>query len=115
MSNTRNTPIESFELDHPMRVRSYALRHGTGGAGRFRGGDGVIREYEALAPIEASVISERRRHAPAGAHHGADGVVGRNLVNGKECGGRVACTLLSGDLLRIETPGGGGWGAPPPA
>ncbi len=115
MSNTRNTPIESFELDHPMRVCAYALRHGTGGAGRFRGGDGVVREYEALAPIEASVISERRRHAPAGSQDGTHGVVWRNLVNGKESGGRVACTLMPGDVLRIETPGGGGWGARTPA
>jgi N-methylhydantoinase B len=114
MSNTRNTPIEAFELDHPMRIRAYALRPQSGGAGRFRGGDGVVREYEALAPIEASVISERRRHAPKGSQHGGDGAVGRNLVNGDACGGRLARTMAAGDVLRIETPGGGGWGSPSP-
>jgi N-methylhydantoinase B len=111
MSNTRNTPIEAFELDHPMRIRTYALRRRSGGAGAHRGGEGVIREYEALAAIEASVISERRRHAPRGARGGADGAVGRNAVNGEALDGRVLRTLRAGDVLRIETPGGGGWGA----
>jgi N-methylhydantoinase B len=112
MSNTRNTPIEAFELDHPMRIRTYALRRGSGGGGTFRGGEGVIREYEALAPIEASVISERRRHPPRGARGGGDGAVGRNFVNGEPVGGRVVRSLAPGDVLRIETPGGGGWGIP---
>jgi N-methylhydantoinase B len=110
MSNTRNTPIEVFELEHPMRIRRYALRSGSGGAGRHRGGDGVVREYEALAPCEASLITERRRHAPQGADGGSDGAPGRNLLNGRPIGGRAAVTLARGDVLRIETPGGGGWG-----
>jgi N-methylhydantoinase B len=110
MSNTRNTPIEAFELEHPMRIRTYALRRGSGGAGLHRGGEGVIREYEARVPIEASVISERRRHAPSGARGGKDGAPGRNTVNDREIGGRAALTLEPGDVLRIETPGGGGWG-----
>ena len=110
MSNTRNTPIEAFELDHPMRIRAYALRHGTGGAGARVGGDGVVREYAALEPVEVSVIAERRRHAPQGAEGGAPGARGRNAVNGEEVGGRAALTLAAGDVLRIETPGGGGWG-----
>jgi N-methylhydantoinase B len=110
MSNTRNTPIEAFELEHPMRIRTYALRRGSGGEGRHRGGEGVIREYEALVPVEASVISERRRHPPRGAHGGADGAPGSNTVNGASIGGRAAITLAPGDVLRIETPGGGGWG-----
>jgi N-methylhydantoinase B len=110
MSNTRNTPIEAFELDHPMRIRTYALRRGSGGAGTHRGGDGVVREYEALAPAEVSVISERRRHAPRGGHGGAAGTPGRNVVNGEDLGGRIARLLRPGDVLRVETPGGGGWG-----
>jgi len=109
MSNTRNTPIEAFELEHPMRIRTYALRPGSGGDGRHRGGEGVIREYEALAPVEASVISERRRHPPRGARGGGDGAAGRNAVNDRPIGGRAALTLEPGDVLRIETPGGGGW------
>jgi N-methylhydantoinase B len=110
MSNTRNTPIEVFELEHPLRIRAYALRRGSGGTGRHRGGDGIVREYEALGPCEASVISERRRHAPRGAHGGGAGAPGRNALNGKPIGGRVAVALAPGDVLRIETPGGGGWG-----
>jgi len=110
MSNTRNTPIEAFELDHPMRIRVYALRSGSGGTGRHRGGEGVIREYEALAPVEASVISERRRHPPRGARGGTDGAPGRNAVNDQPIGGRAAFALSPGDVLRVETPGGGGWG-----
>jgi len=110
MSNTRNTPIEAFELDHPMRIRSYALRQGSGGTGMHAGGDGVIREYEALVPAEASVISERRRHAPRGTRGGAEGAPGRNALNGESLGGRLIRSLAAGDVLRIETPGGGGWG-----
>jgi N-methylhydantoinase B len=114
MSNTRNTPIEAFELDHPMRIRAYALRPGSGGAGRHRGGDGVAREYEALVPVEVSLISERRRHAPQGAEGGAPGAPGANSVNGRPIGGRAALTLKPGDVLRVETPGGGGWGGTEP-
>jgi len=114
MSNTRNTPIEAFELDHPMRIRAYALRAGSGGAGRHRGGDGVAREYQALVPVEVSLISERRRHAPQGAEGGAPGAPGANSVNGRPIGGRAALTLKPGDVLRVETPGGGGWGGTEP-
>jgi N-methylhydantoinase B len=112
MSNTRNTPIEAFELDHPMRIRAYALRRGSGGAGRHRGGDGVVREYQALEPAEVSLISERRRHAPQGAEGGKPGAPGANSLNGASIGGRAALALKPGDVLRIETPGGGGWGDP---
>jgi N-methylhydantoinase B len=122
MSNTRNTPVEVFELEHPVRLRTYALRYGSGGAGRYRGGDGVIREYQALEEMEASLLCERRVHAPAGAEGGADGRPGVNTVNGESVGGRAAVHLRASDVLRVETPGGGGWGAasvtatpPPPA
>jgi N-methylhydantoinase B len=110
MSNTRNTPIEVLEMEHPLRVRAYALRPGSGGAGQWRGGDGVIREFEALAPMEVSVLAERRRHAPAGAAGGAPGAVGRTILNGAPLAAKVSTRLEPGDVLRIETPGGGGWG-----
>ncbi len=112
MSNTRNTPVEVLELELPLRVRTYALRGGSGGSGAARGGDGVIREIEALAPAEASLLSERRRHGPRGAAGGGDGAPGRNLLNGALLAAKAAVALKPGDILRIETPGGGAWGKP---
>jgi N-methylhydantoinase B len=113
MSNTRNTPIEVFELEHPLRIVTYALRGGSGGRGEHAGGDGVMRAFEALEPVDASLIGERRRTAPAGAHGGQEGLPGRNRLNDSELGGRASVRLERGDVLWIETPGGGGWGAPP--
>lgn len=110
MSNTRNTPVEVFELEHPIRIRSYALRADSGGKGRHRGGEGVIREYEALEEVEVSLICERRVHAPKGIAGGAPGTPGANFLNGQPIPGRWAGRLLTGDVLRIETPGGGGYG-----
>mgnify|MGYP003581212821 CR=1 FL=1 len=110
MSNTLNTPIEVLELEHPLRVRTYALRKGSGGVGAWRGGGGVIREFEALAPMEATLLTERRRHGPAGAEGGADGAPGINQVNGTVLGSKTTLRLTAGDILRIETPGGGAWG-----
>lgn len=112
MSNTRNTPIEVLELEYPLRVRAYALRRGSGGAGRWVGGDGVLREFEALAPMEVSVLAERRRHAPRGAADGGAGALGRTVLNGAALAPKVSTPLAPGDVLRIETPGGGGWGEP---
>ncbi len=112
MSNTLNTPIEALELEFPLRMVRYALRPGSGGDGRYRGGDGVIRELEALAPLQYSLITERRRHAPAGAAGGRPGALGRNLLDGEELPAKAIGTLKSGQRLRIETPGGGGYGAP---
>ena len=110
MSNTRNTPIEVLEMEHPVRVRTYALRRGSGGRGTWDGGDGVVREFEALAPMEATLLSERRRHGPAGAAGGSAGGADRNLLNGESLPSKTALRLATGDVLRIETPGGGGWG-----
>jgi len=110
MSNTRNTPIEVLEMEHPVRVRTYALRRGSGGRGTWDGGDGVVREFEALAPMEATLLSERRRHGPAGAAGGSAGGAGRSLLNGESLPSKTALRLATGDVLRIETPGGGGWG-----
>ena len=112
MSNTLNTPIEALELEFPLRAVEYSLRRGSGGAGRHRGGDGVIRELEALAEMRYSLITERRRHAPPGADGGAPGAPGRNLLNGDELPAKATGTLTPGDRLRMETPGGGGHGAP---
>ncbi|MBI3981465.1 MAG: hydantoinase B/oxoprolinase family protein [Gemmatimonadetes bacterium] len=112
MSNTRNTPVEVLEMELPVRLRTYALRRDSGGRGWRRGGDGVVREYEALQPMEVSLLSERRRHAPRGAAGGGNGSPGSNSVNGRPVGGRIARRLEPGDLLRVETPGGGGYGAP---
>jgi len=110
MSNTLNTPIEALELEFPLRAVEYGLRRGSGGGGRHRGGDGVVRELEALAEMRYSLITERRRHSPPGADGGEPGARGRNLVNGEELPAKAAGTLNPGDRLRIETSGGGGHG-----
>jgi N-methylhydantoinase B len=110
MSNTLNTPVEALELEFPLRAVEYAVRRGSGGAGLHRGGDGVVRELEALEPMDYSLITERRRHAPPGADGGDPGLPGRNLLNGDELPPKAAGSLRAGDRLRIETPGGGGHG-----
>jgi N-methylhydantoinase B len=111
MSNTLNTPVEALELEFPLRAVEYSLRRGSGGAGSHRGGDGVVRELEALEPMRYSLITERRRHGPAGADGGKPGEPGRNLLNGEELPGKTSGDLQPGDRLRLETPGGGGHGA----
>jgi N-methylhydantoinase B len=112
MSNTLSTPTEALELAYPLRVRRHALRLGSGGAGRQRGGDGVVRELEVLEPCRASIISERRAHAPAGARGGSPGEPGRNLLNGCELPAKVTVDVSAGDVITVETPGGGGFGRP---
>src|SRR5437764_1266730 len=110
MSNTLNTPIEALEREFPLRAVEYAVRRGSGGDGMHRGGDGVVREIEALEEMTFSLITERRRHAPRGAAGGDDGERGRNLLNGEELPAKTTGSLRPGDRLRIETPGGGGHG-----
>jgi N-methylhydantoinase B len=112
MSNTLNTPIEALETEFPLRVRELAIRRGSGGEGRHGGGDGLVRELEALAAMGFTLITERRRHAPRGREGGADGTPGRNLLNGEALPSKAAGELRPGDRLRIETPGGGGHGPP---
>ena len=112
MSNALNTPVEALELAYPLRVERYALRTGSGGAGRHRGGDGVVREIRALEPCRLSVLGDRRRHPPRGARGGDPGAPGRTLVNGEEIPGKDSRWLAAGDVVRTETPGGGGFGSP---
>jgi N-methylhydantoinase B len=111
MSNTLNTPAEALELAYPLRVRRSELRLGSGGSGRRHGGDGILRELEVLEDCRLSILSERRRHAPRGAEGGGHGARGRNFVNGEEVPSKLTRQLRAGDVVRIETPGGGGWGA----
>ena len=111
MSNTLSTPTEALELSYPLRVERHLLRLGSGGAGRQRGGDGVVRELRALEACRLSLLSQRRSIAPAGAAGGEPGASGRNLLNGEELPAFASRDLRPGDLLRIETPGGGGYGS----
>jgi N-methylhydantoinase B len=110
MSNTLNTPVEALELEYPLRVRRYTLRRGSGGQGRRRGGDGVVRELEALESCRMSLLTERRGRAPAGADGGGPGALGRNLLNGEQIPAKVTRDLAPGDVVTFETPGGGGHG-----
>jgi N-methylhydantoinase B len=112
MSNTFNTPAEALELSYPLRVERYELRLGSGGAGRHNGGDGIVRELRILESCRLSLLTQRRAVAPRGARGGADGLPGRTFLNGEELPAIANLDLEPGDLLRVETPGGGGWGAP---
>jgi N-methylhydantoinase B/oxoprolinase/acetone carboxylase alpha subunit len=110
MTNTRITDPEILEARFPVQLLQFALRAGSGGPGRLPGGEGVIRELRARSALHASILSDRRRSVPFGLAGGRAGAPGRNLVNGVVVAGRASITLLPGDVLRIETPGGGGWG-----
>ena len=112
MSNTLNTPVEALELEFPLRLVRYAVRRGSGGRGRHDGGDGAVREFEALAAMQFSLLTERRRHAPPGADGGLPGAKGRNLLDGQELEPKASGSLRAGQRLTIETPGGGGHGRP---
>ncbi len=108
MSNTLNTPIEALETEFPLRVTKLSLRRGSGGEGAHRGGEGLVRELEALAPMRFTLITERRRHAPKGLDGAENGAPGSNLRNGEALPSKADGELAPGDRLRIETPGGGG-------
>ncbi len=110
MSNTLSTPAEALELGYPLRVERHALRLGSGGAGTYRGGDGVVRELRVLEACRLSLVSERRRRAPQGAAGGEPGLRGQNSVNGEPLPAKVTRSLEADDLVRVETPGGGGFG-----
>jgi N-methylhydantoinase B len=117
MTNTLNTPLEALEINYPFRLVRYALRAGSGGTGLHPGGDGIIREYELLAPATVTVLSERRAVAPWGLRGGAAGQLGRNVIihadgRQEELPSKFTRRLGPGTRLRIETPGCGGWGDP---
>lgn len=114
MTNSLNTPVEALEYAYPFRVRSYSYRRGSGGQGKFRGGDGLIREIEMLAPAQITLLADRRKFAPYGLSGGAPGRTGRAVLthDGKAMELPGKCTLYASaqDVVRLETPGGGGWG-----
>jgi N-methylhydantoinase B len=110
MSNTLNTPIEAFEMEYPMRVERYELLYGSGGDGEHRGGDGIVRAVRVLEPASLSLLTDRRRHGPHGACGGEPGRVGRNLLGGEELPPKVSREMEEGDVVTVETPGGGGYG-----
>jgi len=114
MSNTLNTPVEALETSYPLRVEHYRIRRGTGGAGRFHGGDGVSRAVRILVDADLSVIAERRTLRPSGAAGGGPGAVGATHLNGEPVPAKWQGRVRAGDLLQIDTPGGGGWGLPQP-
>jgi len=115
MTNTMNTPIEAIETNYPMRVVEYGIRRGTGGAGKFRGGAGVVRAVQILTDAEVTILSERRTRGPYGLRDGEQGQPGRNVLisDGEEqqLASKVSISTYEGDIIRIETPGGGGYGS----
>lgn len=114
MSNTRNTPVEALESTFPLRVEEYALRSGSGGKGRHRGGNGLVRRVRFLVPVDVTITSERRIHAPYGLYGGEAGRPGKNSIirEGQQisAAGKISLRLEAGDTVIIATPGGGGWG-----
>lgn len=114
MTNSLNTPAEALEYDFPMRVRRYSIRHGSGGAGRFNGGDGVVRELELLTDAQVTILSDRRKTQPYGLKGGQSGRAGRTVFICREgervLEGKESVQAKAGDRVRIETPGGGGYG-----
>ncbi|MGB2954101.1 MAG: hydantoinase B/oxoprolinase family protein [Gaiellaceae bacterium] len=112
MSNTLSTPAEALELAYPLRVERHELRLGSGGDGLHRGGEGVIRELRALERCRLSLVAERRRRPPQGVRGGSPGRTGRDLLNGEELPAKETRELEPGDVIRVETPGGGGFGYP---
>jgi N-methylhydantoinase B len=111
MTNTLNTPAEALEMQYPLRVRRFEREYNTGGAGKHRGGDGIVRELEALAPAEGTIISDRRMSRPYGLAGGSPARAGANSINGNPIGGKAKVKLVKGDVLRVITPGGGGFGS----
>ena len=117
MTNTLNTPVEALEFEFPLRVSRYAIRHGSGGGGAHRGGDGLVREMEFLAPAHLTVLSERRRSRPYGLRGGEPGQSGENVLHRHDAKeedplpAKVSLDVEPGDVLSVRTPGGGGLGA----
>ncbi len=117
MTNTRNTPVEALEHAYPFRVERYGIRAGSGGSGRHPGGEGIVRQLRLLAPATVSLLTERRTRGPWGLAGGEEGSAGRNVrirADGSEetLPGKGSWRFAAGEALRLETPGGGGWGRP---
>lgn len=110
MTNSLNTPAEALEYAYPLRVREYRLRRGSGGEGKQRGGDGVVREIETIVPARMSLLADRRKRGPYGLYGGGEGARGLNSINNESIAAKGSHELKAGDRIRIETPGGGGWG-----
>ena len=110
MTNTLNTPIESLEMKYPIRVTRYQIRHDSAGKGQHSGGEGLVREYEFLAPAQVTILSERRKHHPWGLAGGDDAVMGENLLNEKRLRSKQSLDVGLGDVICISTAGGGGFG-----
>jgi N-methylhydantoinase B len=115
MTNSLNTPAEALEYAYPLRVTAYSLRKGSGGAGKYRGGDGIVREVELLADSEVTLLADRRSRGPYGLQGGADGAPGKTEIihrdgTRKTLPGKASVRLKKGDRVRIESPAGGGWG-----
>jgi len=115
MTNSLNTPAEALEYAYPLRVRKYSLRQNSGGEGKYRGGDGIIREIEVLTPAEVTLLAERRTRGPYGLSGGGDGFAGKTSVirgdgSSQDLPAKFNIRLRKGERIRVETPGGGGWG-----
>ncbi len=114
MTNSWNTPVEAFEHQYPLRIRCYRIRAGSGGGGAHRGGDGIVREFEFLTDCDATILSDRRARGPYGLLGGAAGKPGSNMLlrggKSRHIGAKERFDVKSGDVLRIESPGGGGYG-----
>ncbi len=114
MTNTLNTPIEALEMKYPLRIKRYQIRRGSAGEGKYKGGDGLIREYEFLAPVQVTILSERRDHQPWGLAAGEgvsnDAKVGINLLNGYHLAAKQSFKVSAGDVVTVKTAGGGGFG-----
>jgi N-methylhydantoinase B len=115
MTNSLNTPVEALEYFYPFRVRRYAYRHGSGGAGKYRGGDGLVREIELLVPSQVTLLADRRCLGPYGLAGGESGACGRTTLvhtdgTSEALPGKCSVEARAGDRIRIESPGGGGFG-----
>ena len=110
MTNTLNTPVESLEMKYPLRVTRYQVRQDSAGAGCYHGGEGLIREYQFLAPAQVTILSERRRHQPWGLLDGESAEVAENMLNGSPLAAKQSFKVSHGDILSISTAGGGGYG-----
>jgi N-methylhydantoinase B len=116
MTNSLNTPVEALEFAYPLRMKSYGYRRGSGGAGEHRGGDGLIKELEILSDAQVTLLADRRRFRPYGLQGGEEGAAGQafltepDSMSTTELPGKTSLRLKQGSLLRLKSPGGGGWG-----